>query len=55
MADAPAVSPLRDLQYRLEYVGLRILIGLVRLLPIDVAGPTPKPALPPRVAVPAAW
>jgi KDO2-lipid IV(A) lauroyltransferase len=38
VAEQPAVPPLRDLQYRLEYVGLRILIGLVRLLPIDVAG-----------------
>ena len=38
MADAPAISPLRDLRYRLEYLGLRILIGLVRLFPIDVAG-----------------
>ena len=38
MADPSAISPLRDLQYRLEYVGLRILIGFVRLVPIDVAG-----------------
>jgi len=38
MADPSAISPLRDLQYRLEYVGLRILIGFVRLFPIDVAG-----------------
>ena len=38
MADAPAISPLRDLRYRAEYLGLRILIGLVRLFPIDVAG-----------------
>src|SRR5262245_18105174 len=38
MADAPAISPLRDQRYRLEYLGLRILIGLVRLFPIDVAG-----------------
>ena len=38
MADPSAISPLRDLQYRLEYAGLRVLIGLVRLLPIDVAG-----------------
>ena len=35
---APAISQLRDLRYRLEYLGLRILIGLVRLFPIDVAG-----------------
>ena len=38
MADPSAISPLRDLQYRLEYVGLRILIGFVRFFPIDVAG-----------------
>ena len=38
MADPSAISPLRDLQYRLEYAGLRILIGFVRLFPIDVAG-----------------
>jgi Kdo2-lipid IVA lauroyltransferase/acyltransferase len=38
MADPSAIPPLRDLQYRLEYLGLRILIGFVRLLPIDVAG-----------------
>ena len=38
MADAPAISQLHDLRYRLEYLGLRILIGLVRLFPIDVAG-----------------
>ena len=38
MADAPAISPLRDLRYRAEYLGLRILIGLVRLVPIEVAG-----------------
>ena len=38
MADPSAISPLRDLQYRLEYAGLRVLIGLVRLLPIDGAG-----------------
>ena len=38
MADPSAISPLRDLQYRLEYVALRILIGFVRLFPIDAAG-----------------
>ena len=27
----------RDLRYRLEYLGLRFLIGIVRLLPLDVA------------------
>lgn len=38
MAPRSAVPPLRDLRYRLEYLGLRFLIGLVRLAPIDVAG-----------------
>ena len=28
----------RDMRYRLEYAGLRFLIGLVRLLPVDLAG-----------------
>jgi Kdo2-lipid IVA lauroyltransferase/acyltransferase len=28
---------LRDLRYRLEYLGLRFLIGMVRLVPIDLA------------------
>jgi len=28
---------MRDLRYRLEYLGLRFLIGMVRLLPLDVA------------------
>ncbi len=28
----------RDLRYRLEYAGLRFLIGLVRLFPVDLAG-----------------
>ena len=28
---------LRDLRYRLEYAGLRVLVGLVRLLPLDTA------------------
>ena len=31
------LSFLRDLRYRLEYLGLRFLIGMVRLLPLDVA------------------
>ena len=38
MTDPSAIPPLRDLRYRAEYAGLRILIGLVRLFPIDVAG-----------------
>jgi KDO2-lipid IV(A) lauroyltransferase len=29
---------LRDLRYQLEYVGLRLLIGFVRLFPVDIAG-----------------
>ena len=31
------LSFLRDLRYRLEYLGLRFLIGMVRLLPLDIA------------------
>ena len=31
------LSLMRDLRYRLEYLGLRFLIGMVRLLPLDVA------------------
>jgi KDO2-lipid IV(A) lauroyltransferase len=31
------LSFMRDLRYRLEYLGLRFLIGMVRLLPLDVA------------------
>ena len=31
------ISPLRDLQFRLEYGLLRAIVGLVRLLPLDVA------------------
>jgi KDO2-lipid IV(A) lauroyltransferase len=30
-------SPLRDLQFRLEYVLLRLVIGIVRVLPLDLA------------------
>jgi KDO2-lipid IV(A) lauroyltransferase len=33
----PRVSLLRDLQFRLEYALLRLIIGLVRLLPLSVA------------------
>jgi KDO2-lipid IV(A) lauroyltransferase len=38
VAPPSKIPPLRDLRYRLEYLGLRFLIGLVRLAPIDVAG-----------------
>jgi KDO2-lipid IV(A) lauroyltransferase len=38
LAQASDIGSLRDLQYRLEYVVLRLLIGFVRLFPIDVAG-----------------
>jgi KDO2-lipid IV(A) lauroyltransferase len=38
VAEPPAIPPLRDLRYRLEYAVLRLLIGFVRLFPIDVAG-----------------
>jgi hypothetical protein len=38
IADPSAIPPLRDLRYRIEYAVLRLLIGIVRLLPIDVAG-----------------
>ena len=38
MAQSAKLPFLRDLRYRLEYVGLRFLIGLVRLAPIDLAG-----------------
>jgi KDO2-lipid IV(A) lauroyltransferase len=31
------VSPLRDLQFRLEYALLRLVVGAVRALPLDVA------------------
>ena len=36
----PPLKPslLRDLRYRLEYAGLRILIGFVRLFPVDLGG-----------------
>ncbi|HSH62769.1 MAG TPA: lipid A biosynthesis acyltransferase [Methyloceanibacter sp.] len=37
MARNSGLSFLRDLRYRLEYLGLRFLIGMVRLLPLDVA------------------
>ena len=38
VAEPPAIPPLRDLRYRLEYAVLRLLIGFVRLFPIDAAG-----------------
>ena len=31
------VTFLQDLRYQAEYVGLRFLIGLVRLFPLDLA------------------
>jgi KDO2-lipid IV(A) lauroyltransferase len=34
---APTISFTRDLQFRIEYVGLRAIIGLVRLLPLETA------------------
>lgn len=34
--DTPA-SPLRDLQFRLEYALLRVIVGIVRIVPLDVA------------------
>ncbi|MEZ0278526.1 lysophospholipid acyltransferase family protein [Methyloceanibacter sp.] len=37
MARNSGLSFLRDLRYRLEYLGLRFLIGMVRLLPLDIA------------------
>ena len=37
MAQRPSLSLLTDLRYRLEYLGLRILIGIVRLAPVDLA------------------
>ncbi|MGH6832314.1 MAG: lysophospholipid acyltransferase family protein, partial [Methyloceanibacter sp.] len=37
MAPRSAIPPLRDLRYRLEYLSLRCLIGMVRLVPIDLA------------------
>lgn len=33
--NVPSVSKLRDLQFRLEYALLRLIIGLIRLLPLD--------------------
>ena len=38
MAEPSDIPPLRDLRYRLEYAVLRLVIGFVRLFPIDVAG-----------------
>ena len=37
MVKSSKISPWRDLRYQAEYVGLRFLIGLVRLLPLDLA------------------
>ena len=41
MAQRSTVPFLRDLRYRLEYLGLRFLIGMVRLFPIDLAASVP--------------
>ena len=38
MAEPSAIPLSRDLRYRAEYAVLRLLIGFVRLFPIDVAG-----------------
>ncbi len=38
MAKSSDISFLLDLRYRLEYLGLRFLIGIVRLVPVDLAG-----------------
>ena len=38
MAKSAEISFLLDLRYRLEYLGLRILIGIVRLFPVDFGG-----------------
>jgi Kdo2-lipid IVA lauroyltransferase/acyltransferase len=37
LARPTKISPLLDLRYQAEYVGLRFLIGLVRLLPLDIS------------------
>ena len=37
MSQRSTIPFLRDLRYRLEYLGLRFLIGMVRLFPIDLA------------------
>ena len=37
MARHSGLSFWRDLRYRFEYLGLRFLIGIVRLLPLDIA------------------
>ena len=38
MAKSAEISFLLDLRYRLEYLGLRILVGMVRLVPVDFGG-----------------
>ena len=43
MAKSTDLTFARDLRYRFEYLGLRFLIGLVRLLPIDIAASVTKP------------
>ncbi|MGV1015685.1 MAG: lipid A biosynthesis acyltransferase, partial [Methyloceanibacter sp.] len=37
MAPRSKISFARDLRYRFEYLGLRFLIGIVRLFPLDLA------------------
>ena len=37
MAPRSKISSARDLRYRFEYLGLRFLIGIVRLFPLDLA------------------
>lgn len=36
---AAEISPLRDLQFRFEYVALRLITGPFRLLPLEIAAP----------------
>ena len=38
MAKSAEISFLLDLRYRLEYLGLRTLVGMVRLVPVDFGG-----------------
>ena len=36
-APEPTISPLRDLQFRAEYVLLRVIVGFVKLFPLETA------------------
>jgi len=38
VAKSAEISFLLDLRYRLEYLGLRTLVGMVRLVPVDFGG-----------------